>query len=75
MPRLLIFVLHDKSGQAAIAALREKYEEDHGEESATIILAGRLKILRKLRKQSSNEGNEKEGRWPRGLEIPQNYSA
>jgi hypothetical protein len=48
VPRLLIFVLHDKSGQAAIAACCEKNEEDYGEESATIILAGRLKILRKL---------------------------
>jgi hypothetical protein len=75
VPRLLSFVLHNKSGRAAIAALREKYEEDHGEESATIILAGRLKILRKLRKQSSNGGSEIEARWPRGLDIPQNYSA
>ncbi len=73
MPRLLIFVLHDKSGQAAIAACCEKNEEDHGKESK--ILAGRLKILRKLRKYSSNEGSEKEERWPRGLEIPQHYSA
>ncbi len=48
VPRLLIFVLHDKSGQAAIGACCEKNEEDHGKEF--IILAGRLQILRKLRK-------------------------
>jgi hypothetical protein len=37
--QLLIFVLHDKRGQAVIAALQEKDEEDHGEESASITWA------------------------------------
>jgi hypothetical protein len=39
VPLLLIFVLHNKSGQAVIAALQEKDEEDHGEESTSITLA------------------------------------
>ncbi len=38
VPSLLIFVLHDVSGQAMIAASQEKDEEDHGEESAFIKL-------------------------------------
>jgi hypothetical protein len=34
VPRLLIFVLHNESDQAMIAALQEKDEEYHVEESA-----------------------------------------
>jgi hypothetical protein len=43
MPRLLIFVLQNKRGQAVIAALQEKDEEDQGEETASITLARSLK--------------------------------
>jgi hypothetical protein len=44
VPPLLIFVLHNKSGQAALlAALQERDEEDHGEESAVINLVRCLK--------------------------------
>ncbi len=50
MPRLLSFVLHDESSQAAIAAFREKAKEDQGEKSATIILAGCLKKSEKIKK-------------------------
>jgi hypothetical protein len=38
-----------------IAALREKDEEDHGEECASITLARCLKISEEIRIQSSNE--------------------
>jgi hypothetical protein len=44
------FVLHDKSSEAMIAALRQKYEEDHGEESASIILARCLNNSEKIKK-------------------------
>jgi hypothetical protein len=50
VPRLLSFVLHDESSQAAIAAFREKAKEDQGEKSATIILAGCLKKSEKIKK-------------------------
>jgi hypothetical protein len=49
---LLIFVLHDESGQIVIAALREKDEEDHGEESAFITLARCPKNSEKIKKFS-----------------------
>ncbi len=53
MPRLLIFVLHYASGQlAVIVALREKDEEDYGEESAFITLARWLKNSEKIKKFS-----------------------
>ncbi len=67
MPQLLIFVLYDESAQATIAALREKDEEDHGEESATIIVARCLKNSEKIKKIVKNEGSEKEARWPHSL--------
>jgi hypothetical protein len=47
---LLIFVLQYENGQAVIAALQEKEEEDHGEESASITLARRLKNSKKIKK-------------------------
>jgi hypothetical protein len=40
---LLIFELQDERGQAEIAALREKDEEDQREKFTTIILARLLK--------------------------------
>jgi hypothetical protein len=57
VPQLLIFVLQD-----LIAALHEKDKEDHGEYWSDIV-----RILRKSRKQSSNEGSKKETRWPHAL--------
>jgi hypothetical protein len=42
------FVLHDESGKAPIATLREKDEEDHGADSANIILARCLKNSEKI---------------------------
>jgi hypothetical protein len=48
--RLLYFVLHVKIGQAVIAALHKKDEEDHREEAAFIILARCHKNSEKLRK-------------------------
>jgi hypothetical protein len=47
MPQLLIFMQHDESRQAVIAALREK---DHEDEPGTITLARCLKNSEKLRK-------------------------
>jgi hypothetical protein len=47
---LLIFVLHNKSGQALIAALQEKDEEDPGEESAFIILGRCHNYSEKIKK-------------------------
>ncbi len=44
------FVLHDKSSKAAIVALRQKDEEDHGEESASIIFARCLNNSEKNKK-------------------------
>ncbi len=44
------FVLHDKSSKAAIVALRQKDEEDHGEESPSIIFARCLNNSEKNKK-------------------------
>ncbi len=47
VPWLLIFVMHDESGQAGNAAICEKNKEDHGGQSPTIILARCLKNYEK----------------------------
>jgi hypothetical protein len=46
----LFFVVHNEISQAVIAALHEKVEEDHGEESASITLARCLKNSEKIKK-------------------------
>ncbi len=50
VPRLLYFVLHDKSGQTVIAALHVKDVVDHGEEAAFIIFTRCHKNSEKSRK-------------------------
>ena len=62
MPTTVIFVLHDESGQAIIGALREKDKEDHGEKSATIILARCRKNSEKNKKIVKKEGSDKGAR-------------
>jgi hypothetical protein len=47
VPWLLIFVLHDESGQARIASICEKDKEDQRGQSPTIILARYLKNYEK----------------------------
>ncbi len=39
VPWLLIFVLHDESGQAGITEICEKDKEDYGGQSPTVVLA------------------------------------
>ncbi len=52
-----MFVLQDERGQAEIAALREKDEEDHREKFTTIILARCLKNSENIKKIVENEGD------------------
>ncbi len=66
VPRLLSFVLQVKSGQAVIASLQEKDEEEHEEESA-------FTILSRCHKNSENMKQHQRYRWqnlPSVLLIP-----
>ncbi len=48
------FVLHNESDKAPIAALLKKDEEDHGADSATIILARCLQNYEEIKKIVKN---------------------